>query len=163
MPMAIAHPSDRRMLERAREHMVKLADEGWVALRQNCKRKAPRLAAQVGLYAQAPRYKRISKTLRTLRARVGRGHREFERLVGDLPDAMQDKAKDLLQRAVRILTQRTKGQNKLQAVHAPEVEGISKGKAGTQCEVGVKGIVATTLKEGLVVGMCSTPGNPYDG
>ena len=30
-------------------------------------------------------------------------------------------------------------------------------------EFGVKVSVATTHKEGLVVGMCSLPGNPYDG
>ena len=77
-------------------------------LRQNYNREAPRLATQVGRYAHAKQYKRMRKTLRTLRGRVGRVHREIERKVGDLPEAMQDKAKDLLQRAARILTQTTK-------------------------------------------------------
>ena len=63
----------------------------------------------------------------------------------------------------RILTQRTKDKNKLYALHAPEVECISKGKARTPYEFGVKVSIATTLKEGLVVGMRSMPGNPYDG
>lgn len=45
----------------------------------------------------------------------------------------------------------------------PEVECISKGKARTPYEFGVKVSIATTLKEGLVVGMRSMPGNPYDG
>jgi len=43
------------------------------------------------------------------------------------------------------------------------VEGISKGKARTPYEFGVKVSIATTLQEGLVVGMRSMPGNPYDG
>jgi len=43
------------------------------------------------------------------------------------------------------------------------VECISKGKARTPYEFGVKVTVATTLKEGLVVGMRSMPGNPWDG
>ena len=51
----------------------------------------------------------------------------------------------------------------LYALHAPEVECISKGKARTPYEFGVKVSLATTLKEGLVVGMRSMPGNPYDG
>ncbi len=43
------------------------------------------------------------------------------------------------------------------------IQCISKGKARTPYEFGVKVSIATTLKEGLVVGMRSIPGNPYDG
>ena len=43
------------------------------------------------------------------------------------------------------------------------MECISKDKARTPYEFGVKVSIATTLKEGLVVGMRSMPGNPYDG
>ena len=64
---------------------------------------------------------------------------------------------------ITILTQTTKDKNKLYALHAPEVECISKGKARNPYEFGVKVTVATTLKEGFVVGMRSMPGNPYDG
>ena len=42
-------------------------------------------------------------------------------------------------------------------------ECISKGKASTPYEFGVKVTAVTTLKEGLVVGMRSMPGNPWDG
>jgi len=43
------------------------------------------------------------------------------------------------------------------------VECIAKGKAHKPYEFGVKVSLATTLKEGFVVGMQSCPGNPYDG
>ncbi len=76
---------------------------------------------------------------------------------------MQTKGEDLLQRVGRILTQKTKDKNKLYALHAPEVECISKGKARNPYEFGVKVTLATTLKEGLVEGMRSMPANPYDG
>ena len=46
---------------------------------------------------------------------------------------------------------KTPRKNKLYALHAPEVECISKGKARTPYEFGVKVDIATTLKEGLVV------------
>ena len=85
------------------------------------------------------------------------------RQLGALPEQAQAKVRDLLARTSRILTQRTKDKNKLYALHAPEVECISKGKARTPYEFGVKVSIATTLKEGLVVGMRSMPGNPYDG
>lgn len=62
-----------------------------------------------------------------------------------------------------FLTQRTKDKNKLYALHALKVECISKGKARTPYELGVKVSIATTLKEDLVVGMRSMPGNPYGG
>ncbi|WP_031407147.1 IS5 family transposase [Thiomonas sp. FB-Cd] len=163
MPKAIAHPTDSRLLERSRQHLVKLADAGGIELRQNYNREAPRLAAQIGRYAHAKQFKRMKKALRTLRSRVGRVHREVGRKLHALPEAQRDKAQDLLQRAGRILTQKTKDKNKLYALHAPEVECISKGKARTPYEFGVKVTIATTLKEGLVVGMRSMPGNPWDG
>lgn len=163
MPKAIAHPTDSRLLERARQHMVKLADEGGLELRQNYNREAPRLATQIGRYAHAKQFKRMKKALRTLRSRVGRVHREVGRKLHELPESQRANAQDLLQRAARILTQKTKDKNKLYALHAPEVECISKGKARTPYEFGVKVTIATTLKEGLVVGMRSMPGNPWDG
>jgi len=163
MPKAIAHPTDSRLLERARQHMVKLSDEGGIKLRQNYNREAPRLATQIGRYAHAKQFKRMKKSLRTLCSRVGRVHREVGRKLHELPESQQAKAQDLLERAGRILAQRTKDKNKLYALHAPEVECISKGKARTPYEFGVKVTIATTLKEGLVVGMRSMPGNPWDG
>ena len=163
MPKAIAHPTDSRLLEKSRQHLVKLADENCIDLRQNYKREAPRLAAQAGRYAHAKQYKRMKKTIKTLRTRVGHVQREVERKLHQLPEHQQPQAQDLLGRVSRILTQKTKDKNKLYALHAPEVECISKGKARTPYEFGVKVTVATTFKEGLVVGMRSMPGNPWDG
>ena len=64
MPKAIAHPTDSRLLEKSRQHLVKLADENGIELRQNYNREAPRLAAQVGRYAYARQYKRMKKRSR---------------------------------------------------------------------------------------------------
>lgn len=163
MPKAIAHPTDSRLLDKSRQHLVQAAKDNGLKLRQNYNRVAPRLAAQIGRYAHAKQFKRMNKAVRTLRTRVGRVHREVQRQLHVLPEAAKAKVQDLLQRTGRILTQRTKDKNKLYALHAPEVECISKGKARTPYEFGVKVSIATTLKEGLVVGMRSMPGNPYDG
>lgn len=163
MPKAIAHPTDSRLLEKSRQHLVKLADEHGMELRQNYNRQAPRMAAQIGRYAHAKQYKRMRKAVKALKTRVSRVHREVQRKLGQLPPDSQGHAQDLLQRVGRILTQKTKDKNKLYALHAPEVECISKGKVRTPYEFGVKVSIATTLKEGLVVGCRSMPGNPYDG
>lgn len=58
---------------------------------------------------------------------------------------------------------RGKGGDKIYALHEPEVDCISKGKARVRYEFGCKVSVATTLDEGFVVGMRSFAGNPYDG
>lgn len=44
-----------------------------------------------------------------------------------------------------------------------KVECIAKGKAGTPTKFGVKTSVAVTAEEGVVVGMRSMPGAPYNG
>lgn len=163
MPKNVAHPTDSRLLERSRQHLVKLADEYEIALRQNYNREAPRLAVQVGRYAHAKQFKRMRKSLKALRTRVGRVYREIQRNMDHIPEQNQPQARDLLHRVNRILTQKKQDKNKLYALHAPEVECISKGKPRTPYEFGCKVSVATTLKEGFIVGMRSMPGNPWDG
>ena len=96
-------------------------------------------------------------------AQVGRVHRKVACKLHELPEQARLKAQDLLRRVGRILTQQPKDKGKLYALHAPEVECISKGKARMPYEFGVKVTIATTLEEGLVVGMRRMPGNPYDG
>lgn len=134
-----------------------------MALRQNYNRTAPRLAAQIGRYAHAKQFKRMRKAVRTLRTRVGRVQREVARQLERMPEQSKVKVAALLARTGRILSQRTEDKNKLYALHTPEVECISKCKARTPYEFSMKVSIATTLKEGLVVGMRSMPGNPYDG
>lgn len=163
MPKAIAHPTDSALLEKSRQHLVRFADEHQLQLRQNYNRQAPRMAAQVGRYAHARQFKRMRKALKALRSRVGRMHREVTRKLHELPELVRRKAQDLLHRVGRILRQQPRDKNKLYALHAPEVECIAKGKATAPYEFGVKVSVATTFKEGLVVGCRSMPGNPYDG
>jgi len=163
MEKAVAHPTDSRLLERCREHLVKAAARHGLTLRQNYNREAPRLAIQIGRYAHAKQYKRMRKALRTLRSRVGRVMRDVERQLDGVAQQSRAALEELIGRTKRILSQKQKDKNKLYALHAPEVECISKGKARKPYEFGVKVSITTTHKEGLVVGARSMPGNPYDG
>ncbi len=72
MPKAVAHPTDSRLLDKSRQHLVKAAEDNGLKLRQNYNRVAPRLAAQIGRYAHAKQFKRMRRAVRTLRTRVGR-------------------------------------------------------------------------------------------
>ena len=163
MPKAIAHPTDSRLLERCREHLVKAAARQGLKLRQNYNREAPRLAVQIGRYAHAKQYKRMRKSLRTLRSRVGRVMRDVQRQVDRASDSGRVALLELIARTKRILAQKPKDKNKLYALHASEVECLAKGKIRTPYEFGVKVSITTTHKEGLVVVARSMPGNPYDG
>jgi IS5 family transposase len=163
MPKAVAYPTDSRLLERCREHLVKAAARHGLKLRQNYNREAPRLAGQIGRYAHAKQYKRMRKALRTLRSRVGRVARDVERQLHTVADRHRTALQELIGRTKRILSQKQKDKNKLYALHAPEVECLAKGKARTPYEFGVKVSITTTHKEGLVLGARSMPGNPYDG
>jgi IS5 family transposase len=163
MPKAFAHPTDSRLLERCREHLVKAAARHGLKLRQNYNREAPRLSTQISRYAHAKQYRRMGKALRTLRSRFGRIMRDVERQLGTVIDSRRAELEELIARTKRILTQKTKERNKLYALHAPEVECLAKGKVRTPYEFGVKVSITTTHREGLVVGARSMPGNPYDG
>ena len=163
MEKAIAHPTDSRLLERCREHLVKAAARHGLKLRQNYNREAPHVARQIGRYAHAKQFKRMKKALRTLRSRVGRVMRDVERQLDSVSDAGRSALTELIGRIRRILSQKRKDRNKLYALHAPEVECLAKGKARTPYEFGVKVSITTTHKEGLVIGARSMPGNPYDG
>ncbi len=162
MPKAIAHPTDGRLLDKSGQKLAAFARREGLAMRRNYNREAPRLAAQIGRYAHARQYRRLNKSFRTLRSRVGRVMRDIARQLERVDPSRQDRAREILGRANRILTQKTSRKNKLHAFHAPEVECISKSTKRTPYELGARLTVAKTLKEGFVVGMRSMPCNPYD-
>lgn len=162
MEKAIAYPTDSQLLETGRQHLVKLATSLGISLRQNYNREAPRLAAQVARYAHARQYRRMRAVLKTQRTILGRIWRDMQRKLG-VDQSNLEVVKTALTKVQRLLTQQRTDKNKLYSMHAPEVECIAKGKVRHPYEFGVKVSIATTHKEGLVVGIKSMPGNPYDG
>ena len=164
MEKNIAHPTDSRLYERARDQLVALAQEAGVELRQSYARLAPRLALQVGRYAHAKQFKRMRKALKRLKGYTGRVMRDLRRHLQDIPEgSLRDRIIAKLALVSQLLHQAPKGADKIYALHEPEVDCISKGKARVRYEFGCKVSVATTLDEGFVVGMRSFAGNPYDG
>jgi len=158
-PKAIAYPTDSRLLNRAREQLVAAAQDVGIALRQSYARVGRTAERQAGRYAHAKQYRRLQRELKRLRTWLGRVIRDVQRKGGEMTGALKAK----LETAQRLHAQRRDAKNKLYALHAPEVECLAKGKARTPYEFGVKVSLAVTANEGLVVGMRSMPGNPYDG
>ncbi len=164
MEKNIAYPTDARLYERARAQLAVLAQEAGVNLRQTYARLAPRLALQVGRYAHAKQFRRMRKALKILKGYTGRVMRDLRRHLGDIPaGSLRDRVAAKLALVSHLLHQQPKGSDKIYALHEPEVDCISKGKARVRYEFGCKVSIATTLDEGFVVGMRSFAGNPYDG
>jgi transposase, IS5 family len=166
---AIAFPVDSRLLEIARHKIVMHAKRCGIALRQSFAKEGKALKRRAGGYAHAKQFNRLKRTLKRQRTIVGKLIREVRSRLstGAFNAAVAPTTlvalSILLERAERIRTQQPQDKNKLYALHAPEVECISKGKARNRYEFGVKVSLAVTHKQGLMVGAKRFVGNPYDG
>jgi IS5 family transposase len=171
---AIAHPTDSRLLEIARHKVVSAAKRLGLSLKQTFAQEGKELRRRAGGYAHAKQFKRLKKVLKRQRTILGTLIRDVQRKLAarlqpnvdntEAPDPLTLTAMNTwLERAERIRSQKPQDKNKLYALHAPEVECISKGKARKPYEFGVKVGLAVTHKSGLMVGARSFPGNPYDG
>jgi IS5 family transposase len=160
-------PTDARLLNRAREKLVRLAKQQGVALRQSYARVGKFALIQHQRYAHAKQFKRAKKALKKLKTYLGRVIRDIVRKI-EGNGAMEQTFADLLMLARRVREQKQHQRGrKIYSLHAPEVECIGKGKAHRPYEFGVKVSVATTLahaKAGqFVTHVKALPGNPYDG
>jgi IS5 family transposase len=163
---AIAHPVDSRLLEIARAKVVQAAKQVGITLKQTFVKEGQALRRKAGGYAHARQFNRLRRTVKRQRTILGIVLREVSRKLSTISDGCATaiaRLNTLLKRAERIRTQQINDKNKLYALHAPEVECISKGKARKRYEFGVKSSIVVTHKSGLVVGARTFPGNPYDG
>jgi IS5 family transposase len=160
---AITYPTDGKLYERCRQHLVRLAKRHGLTLRQNYNRTAPILLAQAHRYHHARQMKRKRRLLKQLKTLVGRVYRDIERQLPEQPAAVQEAFAEIMHTTQRILQQQPQDKNKRYSVHAPEVECISKGKVHKKYEFGVKVGITVTNKSNFVLGTRSFPGNPYDG
>src|SRR5690242_11466715 len=161
-PKAIAHPLDSRLYNRGREILVRLAAKHGVKLRQSYQRLAKQSLRLANRYAHARQMRRARREIKRLKTFLGRVTRDIDREIAARPGLAPHFAQ-ALERTGRMLTQQKSDHNKFYALHAPEVECLARGKAHKRYEFGVKVSVAATNREGLVVGMLTLPGNPYDG
>src|SRR5215203_1403956 len=169
---AITFPTDAKLMHRARERLVRLAQKHGVMLRQSYVRVGKVALIQHQRYAHAKQFKRANKALRRVRTLLGRtirdiGRRDIGRKIASRPELADVFARPLsLARRVKDQRQRERGR-KVSSLHAPEVECIGKGKAPKPDEFGVKGSVATPLRRcrGGPFGaqVQALPGPPYDG
>jgi IS5 family transposase len=78
-PKAVAHPTDARLMHRAREKLVRLAAKHGVALRQSYARVGKYALIAHQRYAHAKQFKRANRALKKLRTYLGRVMRDIGR------------------------------------------------------------------------------------
>jgi len=167
-PKNVMFPTDSRLLNRAREILVRLARKHDVALRQSYARVGKFALIKHQRYAHAKQFNRANRALKTLRTYLGRVIRDIARKIDGDVWLKEVIFGPILSRArrVRDQMQRQRGP-KVYSLHAPEVECIGKGKAHRPYEFGVKVSVATTHRHAkggqFAIHVKALPGNPYDG
>jgi IS5 family transposase len=168
-PKNVMFPTDARLLNRAREILVRLAKGAGLTLRQSYRRVGKLALISHQRYAHAKQFKRANRALRALRTYLGRVIRDIARKLEGEVGLLDRVALDrmlALARCVLEQKQRQRGRN-VYSLHAPEVECIGKGKAHRPYEFGVKVSVATTLAHAkggqFIAHVKALPGNPYDG
>lgn len=163
---AIAYPTDNRLLEIARYQLVKAANAVGIKFKQTYAAEGKMLRNKAAGYAHAKQTRRLTRTLKRQRTILGIVIRETQRKLEKLQpiaSSLLDKLINLIEQAQRLVDQRQQDKNKLYALHAPEAECISKGKARQRYEFGVKAGFVVTHKKGLIIGARTFPGNPFDG
>lgn len=164
---AVAFPTDGKLIQRARERLVRLAREHGVPLRQSYARVGKRALIMQGRYRHAKQHKRANKAMRKLKTYLGRTIRDIRRKTAHDED-LRDAFRRPLWLAERVLTQKRRDPYpKVYSLHAPEVECIGKGKAHKPYEFGCKVSVATTNARApggqFVTHMKAFHDNSYDG
>lgn len=158
----IAFPTDSGLYLDALEKLVALSKKLRIELRQPYTRKAKTLSVQISRYAHAKQFKRMRKSLRTLKCYLGRVFRDVQRKAS-LEDLEREDLAHLLTKVEKLLDQTKTSKDKIYSLHAPEVECIAKGKARKKYEFGNKVALSIPLKTPFVIGINSLQGNPYDG
>src|SRR5207237_3199905 len=146
-PKNVMFPTDARLLNRAREILVRLAKGAGIRLRQSYRRVGKFALIKHQRYAHAKQFKRANRALKTLKTYLRRTIRNITRKSEANASMLSDSAlARMLLLARRVLDQKQHQRGpKVYSLHAPEVECIGKGKAHRPYEFGVKVSVATTL------------------
>ena len=166
-PKAVMFPTDAKLINRARQRLVRQAHALGITLRQSYARVGKLMLIKHQRYAHAKQFKRANRSLRKLRTYLGRVIRDIRRKTAGT-QTLREAFTRPLYLAERVLSQdRRQRGRKIYSLHAPEVECIGKGKAHRPYEFGVKVSVATPVKHSaggqFVAHVAALPGNPYDG
>lgn len=155
----ITFPTDSKLINKARENLVKLAKKRGIELRQTYTFKGKHEAHRCSRLLHAKQFNRARTSIKKQKTMLGRVIRDIQRKFPE-PDKAFESALVL---GWKIYFQERDTKNKIYSLHEPHVECISKGKAHTPYEFGNKASFTITAKGNWVIGAKSFFGKPYDG
>ena len=156
----ISYPTDSKLINKARERLVKEAKKEGLSLRQSYKIKGKKEAAKSARYFHAKQSRRGKASVKKQKNWLGRVIRDIERKCSGKKTENLQKALEL---GGRVYKQEKKSKGKIYSLHEPQVECLSKGKAHKRYEFGNKVSFSLTGRKNWIIGAKTFFGNPFDG
>ena len=145
----ISYPTDAKLINKAREHLVREAKREGISLRQSYKYKGKREAAQSARYFHAKQYRRGRASVKRQRTWLGRVIRDIKR---KSPEDIPEKLKRVLELGQKVFEQERGSKGKVYSLHESQVECLSKGKAHKPYEFGNKVSFSVTAMGNWIIG-----------
>ena len=156
----ITFPTDTKLRMSVIKRCWKVAEKEQVVLRRSYRREMKALMRTIRFSKSRKETKKVSSAVRRVKTIANALLRELSR---KLPASRYEEKKEELCRWSKAVNQQRTDKDKVYSLHEPEVSCICKGKAHKKYEFGSKAAVAMTKGSGVIVGVKSFTGNPYDG
>lgn len=157
----ITYPTDQKLASNILEATRRIARGSGISLKQTYVKEEKRLRREATQLARtAEGHRRRRKAIRRLRTIAGRMIREVK---SKLDGWLAKEHMPQLLRYEKVLSQQRWDKDKVYSLHEPHVSCIAKGKVHKKYEFGCKVSVSRTTGKGIITGMKSFTGNPYDG
>ncbi|MCB0694743.1 MAG: IS5 family transposase [Saprospiraceae bacterium] len=156
----ITFPTDSKLAFKIIKYCWSYAKAERVDLRQSYRFVVKGLRMKLHNGGHPRRQKAARKASRKLKTIAGRLVRDLLRKLDAEALAYYGPSLNLFE---QVLAQKKSSKNKRYSLHEPAVWCIAKGKPHKKYEFGCKVSVARNAKSGVIVGMKSFTGNPYDG
>lgn len=156
----ITFPSDVKLQKKIIENCRKISKEEGIRLRQTYSRELKQLMIDQRFCDHPRRKKKALAARRRIKVITGKILRDLERKMGNIQLKKYENKFNVFK---RVLTQSRNSKNKVYSLHQPQVSCIAKGKEHKKYEFGNKVSITKTRKSGIIIGVMSFQGNPFDG
>ena len=156
----ITFPTDVKLQKKNIEQCRKISKSEGIRLRQTYKGELKQLMIDQRFHDHPRRKKKALASRRRIKVIAGKVFRDLERKMTEEHRWKYAKKFSIFN---RVLTQSKSSKNKIYSLHQPQVSCIAKGKEHKKYEFGNKVSIAKTRKSGIIIGVMSCAGNPFDG
>lgn len=156
----ITFPTDVKLQKKIIEKCRKISKGEGIRLRQTYKGELKQLMIDQRFHDHPRRKKKALAARRRIKVIAGKVFRD---LVRKMTESQRMKYAEKFSIFNRVLNQNKNSKNKVYSLHQPQVSCIAKGKEHKKYEFGNKVSITKTRKSGIIIGVLSFAGNPFDG